>query len=110
MADILVILALGVVLGVLSAAAEYTFYWLQSEGMILDWYRKLISKLSLVWGMPLGLCPFCNVFWLSLSLVLITGIYIGHSYIEIVGVQFISYTIAFLLLKIIFKFVDGDDN
>jgi hypothetical protein len=40
----------------------------QQEGMILHPYRRFISKLG-YWSKPLGKCPICVNFWLSVGAV-----------------------------------------
>lgn len=89
-----------------AACLEMAFQEYQEKNMIFDWYRKWLIKISkgdkpkLIKKtvLVLGLCPFCNGFWVAIMVYLINIPFHSLNLILFTG---LNYIFIVLLIKLI---------
>ena len=91
-----------VVLAIVSAilARQYNEY-LGYEMILFPFKKKVLNRLPLYISKPLGLCIFCNSFWVSISLYCL--IWLKGIFIFDIDILFFT-SINYITIKVILKY------
>lgn len=86
------------------------------EGMLLEWYGKLLHKIPPTFGKPLGLCPYCfapHAAWIPMGILLAFTTSLGFWSIALYC--YTAIVVSYVLLvwnydKLIMRFQDAKSN
>lgn len=88
-----------------AACLEMAFQEYQENNMIFDWYRKWLIKLFKKKSnilkkvvLVLGMCPYCNGFWVAVAVYLLT---MPFDLIHLVLFTGLNYIFIVLIIKLI---------
>jgi hypothetical protein len=91
-----------------TASLSHFFQMTQDEGMIFEWYGKLLDRIPEFFAKPLGSCVLCNGTWIYIIVFFLYWLDPKSAFIPTIVLLFLGMGVNYIFIEMIGKGIEHD--